>query len=649
MASCLVLALCGRCSANEKTDEFGCVMIKKTEDSAGVAKLNDARRKMEKRLNYCLNHSVEGVWDWDLKTDTGYRSPRYYEMLGYPNHAFPADGKTWAAMVHPEDRASVLKVVVDLIRKKEKRYQDIYRIQAGDGSYRWVQSRAMVVEWDQFGIPVQLVGSMLDITYERKKDEALIRYKIDLEQEVEKQTQELKTTHIQLETVLDASSESIWICDGKGKVLRINQAAEKHMGIEADKVVGKNVDALVKMGLMDRSISREVLSCKKRKSILQKSPKTGKEFLVTGTPVFDEKGAVSLVITNERDMTDLNRLQNELQQVRNETDRFKDELTQLNLLELKDQRIVAESKAMTQLLTTCRKLAGLKISNVLILGESGTGKGLLAKFFHAHRKKGPFVQINCAALPESLIEAELFGYEKGAFTGAKEKGKIGLFEMARGGTLFLDEIGELPLPVQAKLLKCIEEREIMHIGGLKPIPIDCTVIAATNLNLKDEIRKKRFREDLFFRLNTFSLTIPPLRERPEDIQGLIPLFLDKYNRRYESRRRISPEALRHIFHHPFPGNVRELKNMIQKAVVMGNSDLIDDVIEGFMDAPSLQHSSLGKFPKKDTYDFNETVRSFERKLLKEALKTHGTTRAVASALNMSQAQVFRKLKKYGLS
>ncbi len=608
----------------------------------------ERQRENDERLHYALTASEEGIWDWDLQQDTGYLSPRYYEMLGYRDHAFSADGKTWADMIHPEDRSAALRKVVDVIRCRLNEYHSVYRIKAKDGSYRWVQSRAIVVRWDSVGIPIRLVGTLMDITESRKKDDALIRYKNNLEREVEKQTLELKTAYTQLETVLDASSESIWISDGEGTVLRINKAAEVHLGISADEVVGKNVDDLVKMGLMDRSVSREVLECKTRKSILQKASKTNKEFLVTGTPVFDAHGEISMVITNERDMTDLNRLQNELQQMRHETDRYKDELTRLNLLELKNQQVVAESKQMAQLLITCRKLAEFKIANILILGESGTGKGLLAKFFHSQRKEGPFVQINCAALPETLIEAELFGYEKGAFTGAKEKGKIGLFEMAKGGTLFLDEIGELSMPVQAKLLKCLEEREILHIGGLEPIKIDCTVIAATNQDLEEQIRQKRFRQDLFFRLNTFSLHIPPLRERPEDILGLTGLFLEKYNRLYECHRHLSPEGLRAIQFHEFPGNVRELKNMIQKAVVMAGDDEIDEYLESSMDVTTTRKHSRCQAPDLDIFDFNKAVSAYERKLLSRAIRKHKTTRAIAGALKMSQAQVFRKLKKYGL-
>jgi len=220
------------------------------------------------------------------------------------------------------------------------------------------------------------------------------------------------------------------------------------------------------------------------------------------------------------------------------------------------------------------------VSNILIQGESGTGKGLLAKLIHksGSRSGKPFIQINCAALPENLLEAELFGYEKGAFTGAHQKGKLGLFELAQGGTLLLDEIGDLPYPMQAKLLKCLEDHEIMHLGGLKPIRIDCIVIAATNQNLEELVVEDRFRKDLFYRLNTFNFRIPPLRERPEDIFELANAFLVKYNRAYGQDKRLSYRAIEALESYAFPGNVRELKNLVKKSVVLADEQRIDGII-----------------------------------------------------------------------
>jgi len=496
---------------------------------------------------------------------------------------------------------------------------------------------------------IAMITFLQDISVKRKEQIAHLAYEKELEENFKKQTENLQKANRQLETILDASSESIWICDGEGNVLRVNRATEKLLGIRAGEVVGKNIDELVNKGWMDKSVTREVLNKRSRISLIQKIHYAKKQLLVTGTPVFEDDGTISMVITNERDLTQLNELQEELEHVRIQSHRIQDELNQLSLKELKEQKIVAESKEMQHILLTCQKLADLKISNILITGESGTGKGLLAKFFHSRRNKGPFVQINCAALPESLIEAELFGYEKGAFTGAQEKGKIGLFEMAKGGALFLDEIGEMTLPMQAKLLKCLEEKEIMHIGGLKPIKIDCTVIAATNVNLTEQIERKKFRQDLFFRLNTFTINIPPLRERVEDIPELTLSFLNEYNKTYGLKQKISSLGMNLLQAHPFPGNVRELQNIIKKAVVMGEGRTIDDFIEKTIPGDSSRADDRRRGVESDTYNFNEKMLQYEKKLLARALKKFKTTRGIATALNMTQSQVFRKLKKHGLT
>jgi transcriptional regulator with PAS, ATPase and Fis domain len=292
----------------------------------------------------------------------------------------------------------------------------------------------------------------------------------------------------------------------------------------------------------------------------------------------------------------------------------------------------------------------MEASNILILGETGTGKGLLAKFIHqtSDRKKKPFIQINCAALPETLLEAELFGYEKGAFTGARERGKIGLFEMAHEGTLFLDEIGDLPFSVQAKLLKYLDDNEIMRLGGIKPKQVDCTIIAATNRNLEARSRQRKFRQDLFFRLNTFVMQIPPLRERPDDIFELIKYLMDKYNRQYSLRRRISPKTMEHIKSYPFPGNVRELKNMVKMATLMSETDSLDHYILRNLKEPRLNPTPDGREPGGQMSLVAETL-AYEKRLLQNAMTSYKTTREMARYLGVNQSTIVRKMKKHDLT
>ncbi len=453
----------------------------------------------------------------------------------------------------------------------------------------------------------------------------------------------------QLKTIFKASHDGIWVCDGQGKVIDINEASEKLNGIHAKDIIGKNVTDLVNGGLFDRSVTLEVLETKRQVSVIQKIKRTKKILLATGTPAFDDEGNIFLVVVNERDMTQLNAIQKQLEQSRMVTEKYKDKLAELSLLELKDQEIVAEDKKMRQVLYLALKLAHLSASDILILGESGTGKGLLAKFIHknSHRNKKPFIQINCATLPENLLEAELFGYEKGAFTGARQEGKAGLFELAHEGTLFLDEIGDLPHSLQAKLLKYLDDHEVMRLGGLKSNKIDCTIIAATNRDLEGLVQQKRFRRDLFFRLNTFTIRIPPLRERIDDIFELVSFYMQKYGKVYRLNRRISPDALKVLQAYPFPGNVRELKNILKKAVVMSENESVDEVIHQSLSA-DVGHCVTPSINAHQGKGMTDQIFDVEKEILQNAMTRCKSTREMARFLKISQPTVVRKLKKHRL-
>ena len=453
----------------------------------------------------------------------------------------------------------------------------------------------------------------------------------------------------QLITIFKASHDGIWVCDGHGKVIDINEASEKLNGIHAKHIIGKNVTDLVNGGLFDRSVTLEVLETKRQVSVIQEIKRTKKILLATGTPAFDDAGNIFLVVVNERDMTQLNAIQKQLEQSRMVTEKYKDKLAELSLLELKDQEIVAEDKKMRQVLHLALKLAHLSASDILILGESGTGKGLLAKFIHknSNRSKKPFIQINCAALPENLLEAELFGYEKGAFTGARQEGKAGLFELAHEGTLFLDEIGDLPHSLQAKLLKYLDDHEVMRLGGLTSKKIDCTIIAATNRDLEGLVQQKQFRRDLFFRLNTFTIRIPPLRERTDDIFELVSFYMQKYGKAYRLNRRISSDALKVLQAYPFPGNVRELKNILKKAVVMSENESVDEMINQSLSADA-GHCNTPSIHEHQGKGITDQIVNVEKEILQNAMMRCKSTREMARYLKISQPTVVRKLKKHRL-
>jgi PAS domain S-box-containing protein len=453
----------------------------------------------------------------------------------------------------------------------------------------------------------------------------------------------------QLETVINSSADGIWVYDGDGNVITINKAALDLDRIKAADVLGKSIFKLTESGIFDRSVVLEVFEMKRQITILSKALKTDRTLLITGTPILDGRGDISLVVVNLRDMTQLNEVRDQLEQTRMVSEKYRDELAELSLFELSRQSIIAENGAMRQLLRMAVKIAKMEASNILLLGESGTGKGLLAKFIHQNskRRKKPFIQINCAALPENLLEAELFGYEKGAFTGAREEGKAGLFELARNGTLFLDEIGDLPFSVQAKLLKYLDDHTIMRLGATRTIAIDCIVIAATNRDLESLIKEKKFRKDLFYRLNTFTMQIPPLRERPEDIFEMVRHYLEKYNKGYGLKRRISARIMKVLQSYSFPGNVRELKNILKMAVVLSDTDLIDETILRNLEDKT-EWPAFTTLEKRNIAGLTQEIMAFEKQILQRTMARCRTTRELAGYLKVSQPTIVRKLKKHGL-
>ena len=314
------------------------------------------------------------------------------------------------------------------------------------------------------------------------------------------------------------------------------------------------------------------------------------------------------------------------------------------------QTIVGESPALKQLLAQIQKVAKTD-ATVLICGESGTGKELIAKTLHENstRSEKPFVAVNCGAIPLSLLESELFGHEKGAFTDAKES-RAGIFEQANGGTLFLDEIGELHTDAQVKLLRVLEDKRVTRIGSKKSVPIEVRIVTATNRNLEEEVLKNHFRLDLFYRLNIFTVQIPPLRERKEDIPLLVDFFINKYNQLLNIKiQSISREAMDYILEYHWPGNVRDLENAVQSAMILSpdgiiNSEHLPARVRGYLPSVSV---SINEQSESGIKEVNAQV---ERELISETLiKNNFNRNLTASALNISRKTLFNKMKRYGLS
>lgn len=307
------------------------------------------------------------------------------------------------------------------------------------------------------------------------------------------------------------------------------------------------------------------------------------------------------------------------------------------------ENIVGDHGKMRELYKIVMKAAPTT-STVLIFGESGTGKELFAKSIHYNspRKSKPFFAINCAAIPETLLESELFGYEKGAFTGALSR-SVGLFEQSNGSTLFLDEIGDLSASTQAKLLRAIQEREVRRLGGKETIKLDVRFIAATNKNLEEEIKKGNFREDLYYRFNVIAFTVPPLRERVTDVPILVEHFLEKLKRSHGRTKRVAPEALQALMRYEWPGNVRQLESVIERAYIMAEDDIID---LDHLPREVKQEKNAGSIEKMEIPDGGLDLNAVEKELIKKAIvKADGKISVAAKYLNMSYDKLWFKVKK----
>lgn len=447
----------------------------------------------------------------------------------------------------------------------------------------------------------------------------------------------------ELESVFNASYDEIIVTDHLGTVLKMNTVFRKFYNLEAEDFVGKNVFDLEKAGIFSPSVTSKVLNEKKRVSIIQKT-NTDKVLIVTGHPVFDEHKTLTSVISMAKDITEMHRLKEKLEQVEKTAQKYYYELELLKQKEETQDHIQYRSIQMGKVMSMAERTARVD-SNLLITGESGVGKSMVAEAIHrmSSRSDKEIVSINCGAIPESLLESEFFGYEKGAFTGARSDGKLGKLDLADEGTLFLDEISELPLQMQVKLLKVIQEKKFMRIGGTKTIASDFRLIAATNKDLQQEVKTGRFREDLYYRLNVVPIEIPPLRERREDIVLLINYFWRKLNRKYGTNRKIDSEVYDVLCSYPWPGNVRELENCVERLMVTIDKDLVQIVdlpyyLVNYMPTALEEHGIM---------PLTQAMEDLEKRLIVNAYKRYKNTYKVAEVLGVSQSTIVRKLKKFG--
>ncbi|MED1467651.1 sigma-54 interaction domain-containing protein [Bacillus salipaludis] len=451
-----------------------------------------------------------------------------------------------------------------------------------------------------------------------------------------------KKAYEELESILDISFDGITIADGEGIFIRVSKSCEELFGVKPSKMIGKSASYLEEIGIFDISVTSEVLKSKKRVTIRQKTA-ADRIILVTGIPIFDkEKKKIEKIINISKDITETKKLSSDVSRLQMELDWYKQELQKRT--RLNENNINFKSPAMQKSVVLAHHVADLPVT-VLLLGETGVGKNFMAKLIHNHSKNKdkPFVSINCGAIPENLLESELFGYEKGAFSGASKEGKKGLFEFSKNGTIFLDEIGDMPLSLQVKLLHVLDDKKVRRIGGSASYDVKARVIAATNKNLKELVEQGKFREDLYYRLNVVPIKIPALRERKEDLLLLIQLFLDQFNSKYGITKWLSEEALKLLYKYAYPGNIRELENMMERLVIntIGNTIDKQDVAEVLEPTINDLHEEI--IPLK------EAVEQLEKKLLRSAFKKYQTTRKVAEVLQVDQSTIVKKAKRLNIT
>jgi len=433
-----------------------------------------------------------------------------------------------------------------------------------------------------------------------------------------------------LEAVFDQLSDALVLYNSRRIITGVNQAAEKLFGMSAEEMVGRECSEVFRCDLCEPDCGMQLALTQLNSSpsgTVRLHTDNGRERLavVRSSPVYNDLGDFEGVVLTIKDVT--------------------------GEVEPHKREIIAASAAMRDVMNFVRRVAASEATTILIEGENGTGKDLIAKTLHYQslRQAEPFIAINCAAIPETLLESELFGYEKGAFTDARAQ-KRGIFELADKGTLFLDEIGEIPLMLQAKLLRVLEEQSFRRLGGLKDIQLDLRVIAATNKNLREAVQEGAFRQDLYFRLNVIHITIPPLRERPEDILPTARFFIDHYNRKFKRRiEGFAAEAERLLLVHDWPGNVRELRNAIERAMILEESVLI---------SPSSLPITIGRSPAAQVAapsyadSFPETGLSLEeneKQLIVRALaKTNNNQTQAARLLHITRDTLRYKMKKFKL-
>lgn len=452
---------------------------------------------------------------------------------------------------------------------------------------------------------------------------------------------------VDFEQICDNLPDAIYVADKEGTTVYVNDMYQQLSGISKNEVIGGNVHQINKeKKLYTNGILPTILKQQRRSEKIGVMKRTNTTVYITGFPIFDENGELKYAVAHDRNIQQLEIVKDQLIQLKEAQAKAENEIQYLRTQQIKQVDLIFKSPQMYQALSTALAVAPTD-ATVLITGESGTGKEVITNQIYqaSNRCDKPFLKINCAAIPETLMESELFGYVPGAFTGASKNGKTGIFELANNGTLMLDEIGEMSMQMQTKLLRVLQNHEVTKVGGSKAIPVNVRIIAATNRNLLECIKEKTFREDLYYRLNVVPITLAPLRERKEDIELLIQHFLTNFNKKYNKQVEIYSDALHLMKSYNWPGNIRELENVIERLVVINQSNVIDkktvSMVVGLQDADTYD-------PLEEEYDLKAATTALERRIIEKALAEFHSKRKAAAALGIDHSTLIKKCQRYGI-
>lgn len=453
-----------------------------------------------------------------------------------------------------------------------------------------------------------------------------------------------------VDVLLDCIDEAILIVDHEGNILKYNNAFGRITDLRGRSYIGRNIKEFIANGLLKESAALKSLELK-RKIDMNLTYESGQTATWTYIPVFDEQGNLVLTVGTGRDITKLITLEKQLKISETVISQYEDKRFILGE-NFGHSEIIYSSPKMLQVIRMSYKAAATP-SPVLIWGETGVGKELVASYIHQNSSRGnkPFVAINCASIPDELLEAELFGYEEGSFTGAKKRGRQGLLEEAHGGTLFLDEIGELPLKMQSKLLRFLQEGNFKRIGSNKLQHVDVHILSATNLTEDQLTNSRHLRQDLFYRIGVIPIFVPSLRERKEDIFPLIRNFIQHFNTKYKTNIQIPPRIMHRLYNYEWPGNVRQLKNVIERiAILYGSKEISEEDLELVLHLKQQEAEGTQEIPSPESPEMppatslKTAVERFEGNLIRQAYQATGSIMKAAKMLGINPSTIHRKLK-----